>query len=151
MTLLSRKADYALLILSYLHQSGRGCAREIADHFGLSPSFVANILKELCQKGFVLSQRGVNGGYSLQRSADEITLGELLASVEDGFHLAACNHQVTDENCSLTHICPIKGPMAIVHQRIMDVLNQVTLSELFPVMQVTPAGGIVLPLLSVMS
>ena len=78
-------------------------------------------------------------------------LGELLASVEDGFHLAACNHQVTDENCSLTHICPIKGPMAIVHQRIMDVLNQVTLSELFPVIQVTPAGGIVLPLLSVMS
>ena len=63
MTLLSRKTDYALLILWYLHgHPTGGCARTIAEHFGLSRAFVANILKELCQKGFVGSHRGVNGG-----------------------------------------------------------------------------------------
>ena len=35
MTLLSRKADYALLILSYLHDRP-GTARAIADKFGIS-------------------------------------------------------------------------------------------------------------------
>jgi DNA-binding IscR family transcriptional regulator len=51
-TLLSRKADYALLILSYLYgRPGSGSARAIADQFGLSKPFVANILKELCEKG----------------------------------------------------------------------------------------------------
>ena len=55
MTLLSRKADYALLILSYLSEKAvGGTARAIAEQFGLSRAFVANILKELCQKGFVV-------------------------------------------------------------------------------------------------
>ena len=62
-TLLSRKTDYALLILSHLSERpAGGSAREIADRFGLSKAFLANILKELCQKGFVSSHRGVKGG-----------------------------------------------------------------------------------------
>ena len=70
MTLLSRKADYALLILSHLHRRPEGAtARAIADKFELSRAFVANILKELCNKGFVVSHRGVKGGYSLGRDA----------------------------------------------------------------------------------
>src|SRR3981081_2214088 len=92
MTLLSRKTDYALLILSYLHShADGGCARTIAEHFGLSRSFLANILKELCQKGFVTSHRGVKGGYGLQRPSEEINLAELLEALEDGFRLASCN------------------------------------------------------------
>jgi len=147
MTLLSRKADYALLILSYLHRQNEGAsAREVADHFGLSRSFAANILKELCQKGFVTSHRGVNGGYLLQRPADEVTLGELLASIEDGFHLAACNDLTHDDACSFSNICPMKTPMAEVHRRIVEVLGRVTLAELFPATG-TPHTGLTLPLL----
>src|SRR5205807_8446173 len=64
MTLLTRKVDYAILVLSYLHHHPEGgCAPEIADGYSLSRAFVANILKELCHKGFVTSHRGVKGGY----------------------------------------------------------------------------------------
>src|SRR4029078_12354471 len=90
MTLLSRKADYALLILSYLHDRP-GTARAVADKFGLSRPFVANILKELCQHGFVTSHRGVKGGYDLARPANSITLAELLETIEDGVRLTVCN------------------------------------------------------------
>ena len=94
MALLSRKADYALLILSHLHQHpAGGNARAIAVKFGLSPPFVANILKELCQKGFVASHRGVKGGYSLARPATSISLAELIETVEDGFRLTMCSPQ----------------------------------------------------------
>ncbi|MBY0457685.1 MAG: Rrf2 family transcriptional regulator, partial [Gemmataceae bacterium] len=86
MTLLSRKADYALLVLSYLYQhKAGGTAKAAADQFGLSRPFVANILKELCGKGFVTSHRGVKGGYTLARDAAAVTLAELLESMEDGF------------------------------------------------------------------
>ncbi|HEX4611943.1 MAG TPA: Rrf2 family transcriptional regulator, partial [Urbifossiella sp.] len=121
MTLLSRKADYALLILSYLYgkQVG-GNARSIAERFGLSRPFVANILKELCQKGFVTSHRGVKGGYSLARPANTISLAELLESVEDGFRLTACNPSLPADGdaCTLTDVCTIHGPMAEVHNRL---------------------------------
>lgn len=137
MTLLSRKTDYALLILSYLHLHAEGgCARTIAESFGLSRAFVANILKELCQKGFLVSHRGVKGGYALQRPADEVSLAELLTSLEDGFQLANCNspHHAEGghDECSVLHVCPIRGPIGEVHRRILETLRTVTIAELFP-------------------
>ncbi|MCE9530736.1 MAG: Rrf2 family transcriptional regulator [Planctomycetes bacterium] len=139
MTLLSRKTDYALLILSYLHTHPEGgCARTIAESFGISRAFIANILKELCQKGFVTSHRGVNGGYVLQRAADDITLAELLESLEDGFRVANCNNHShgeaegeSEEECVVSNICPIRGPIGELHRRILDMLRAVTIAELF--------------------
>ena len=136
MTLLSRKADYALLILSYLHQhKAGGTARAIADQFGLSRPFVANILKELCQKEFITSHRGVKGGYALARDAARTSLAELLEAVEEGFRLTVCNSATdaatAEDTCSHAGTCTVKGPMAEVHQRLMGVLRGVTLVELF--------------------
>lgn len=135
MTLLSRKADYALLILSYLHQHKTGgTARAIAEQFDLPRHFVANILKELCQKEFVTSHRGVKGGYSLARDAANISLAELLEAVEEGFRLTVCSHSEDEEHteaCSHAGTCTVKGPMAEVHQRLIGVLRGVMLTELF--------------------
>lgn len=130
MTLMSRKVDYALLILSFLDQKREGgCAREIADRFGLSKGFVANILKLLCQEGFVTSHRGVKGGYVLLRPAEEVSLAELMEALDDGFHLTECT-RATSDPCTLSAVCPVKGGIAEVHQRIRDMLRGVTLAEI---------------------
>lgn len=152
MTLLSRKADYALLILSYLYQHKTGgTARAIHEQFGLSRPFVANILKELCQKKFVVSHRGVKGGYALARDASTISLAELLEAVEEGFRLTVCNHAPDVEHsadaCSHASACTVKGPMAEVHQRLMGVLRGVTLAELFDP-KAKPSALHALPLLA---
>ena len=139
MTLLSRKADYALLILSHLYESeSGGSARGISEKFGISRACVANILKELCQKGFVASHRGVKGGFSLARPADSVSLAELLESLEDGFRLTMCSEE--DHDCGFGSTCTVKGPMAAVHRRIMDVLNGVTLAEIFDPAAPKPFG-----------
>jgi Rrf2 family protein len=133
MTLLSRKADYALLILSHLHQKqAGGTARAIAERFGLSRPFVANILKELCQTGFVASHRGVKGGYTLAKSAAEISVAGLLGAIDERFQLTVCSsHGHTEATpCSVELSCPIKGPLDEIHARIMAVLAGVTLADL---------------------
>ncbi len=134
MTLMSRKADYALLILSYLYQRP-GTARAVADQFGLSRAFVANILKDLCQHGFVASHRGVKGGYALARPADTITLADLLECIESGFQLAVCSAGVHDNaehaGCSHAGACTLREPLAEVHVRLLEVLRTVTLAGLF--------------------
>jgi len=130
-TLLSRKADYALLILSYLHTQVGGNAREIAAKFGLSRAFVANILKELGHKGFVTSTRGVKGGYVLQRASATITLAELLEAVEDGFQLTMCKEHTAEATCEVEHVCPVKAPMLEIQRRIMALLRGVTLADIF--------------------
>lgn len=133
MTLLSRKADYALLILSYLneHKTG-GTARAVADQFGLSRPFVANILKQLCQQKLVVSHRGVKGGYALARDAASVSLAELLEAVEEDFRLTVCNGiEAEPHECEHSGTCTVKGPLAEVHARLVGVLRGVTLAELF--------------------
>ncbi len=134
MALLSKKTDYALLILTYLHNHGTGAsAREIADQYHLSRPFVANILKELCQRGVVASHRGVKGGYVLTRSAVSITVKEILQMLEEGFQFSSCaghEKEETHEDCSLMSSCPIKVPIQELHQRLMEVLERVTLADL---------------------
>lgn len=144
MTLLSRKADYALLILSYLHnRSDGGNARAIAEAFGLSRPFVANILKELCQKGYVASHRGVKGGYAILRPLGSATLAELLESIDEGFRLTLCSHgpdgMPAAEPCSFESSCTIKGPLAEIHRRLMDVLRSTTLADIMKTDGVEPA------------
>src|SRR5438270_13944322 len=125
MALLTRKVDYAILVLNYLHRHAEGgCAREIADRFRLSRAFVANILKTLCQKGFVASHRGVKGGYLLRAEAAGRTLADLMDALGDTFYLAECNRATPNECCSLFDACPVKGPVAEVHRRVRALLDR---------------------------
>jgi Rrf2 family protein len=134
MALLNRKVDYSLLILSYLHHHGDGgCARLVAERFGLSRGFVANILKRLCREGLVVSQRGIKGGYSLGPHTLRISLGQLMDALDDSFHLAECNQVASGDCCPLSEGCPVKGPIAEVNRRLRTVLDEVTLAELFGV------------------
>jgi Rrf2 family protein len=132
MTLLTRKVDYAILVLSHLYQRPEGgSAREIALRFGLSRAFVANILKELCTKGYVSSHRGVKGGYALLRPPDQVTLAEFIEALEhQPVRLAACSHD-SEDGCWLIEQCPMRAPITAVHNRIRAVLDGVTLAELF--------------------
>jgi len=134
MTLLSRKAEYALLILSYLYQKTESSnAREIADQFQLSRAFVANILKELCHAGFVSSTRGMKGGYLLEASVGKVSLAKLLESIQEGFQLTLCSNHGTHAGsaCDVESVCTVKAPMHAIHQRILGVLRGVTLAEVF--------------------
>jgi len=147
MTLMSRKVDYALLILAYLDRNAEGgCAREIANRYGLNKGFVANILKDLRHKGFVASHRGVKGGYVLRRRAEDINLAELMETLDEGFHLAECN-KVSADACTHESLCPVKGAIAEVHHRIREVLRGVTLAELSRPRVEGPRHGLALELL----
>lgn len=131
MALFTRKVDYALVMLSYLHHRPEGaCARVIAERFGLKPAFAAKVLKLLCAAGLVRGQRGLNGGYVLCRPAESIRLVELLDAMEEPFHLTDCSH-ATAEPCELIGTCPVTGALGEVDRRIREVLRSVTLAELF--------------------
>src|SRR5262245_24912298 len=100
MSLMNRKVDYGLLILTYLYETPEGgSAREIAARYGLSRAFVANILKDLCHKGFVASHRGVKGGYVALRPAEQISLAELMDALDDSFRIAECIQLSPSDGC----------------------------------------------------
>ncbi|HVJ82478.1 MAG TPA: Rrf2 family transcriptional regulator [Planctomycetia bacterium] len=131
MSLISRKVDYGILALVHLLRHPESAsARELADAYGLSRAFIANILKELCQAGLVESQRGVRGGYRLAKSPAEVTLREVIDRLDGSFQLMACAGHGEIGDCELVGTCPVRRPLAVVHERLMAVLGAVTLEEL---------------------
>jgi Rrf2 family protein len=80
----SAKADYAVRAMVELASAGGGPLK--ADHIAQAQEipikFLENIMADLRQGGLVRSRRGTEGGYWLARSADEITLAQVLRAVE---------------------------------------------------------------------
>jgi Rrf2 family protein len=128
---MSKKIDYAVLSLAYLCQSdGKGASsKEIAEHFNISTSFVANILKQLTRNGILNSVRGVMGGYELSRAPEEISVGNLIEALEGQFYLADCTRPDGKEAC-LIEACPVRNPVSEIHRKIQKILNETTFAEL---------------------
>ena len=81
----SAKADYALRAMIELAVLGTDRpvkGERIAQAQEIPLKFLENILGDLRHAGLVRSQRGVEGGYWLARPADEITVAEVIRSVE---------------------------------------------------------------------
>jgi Rrf2 family protein len=82
---ISAKADYALracIELAAAEGAGAVKGERVAHAQEIPLKFLENILGDLRQAGLVRSQRGVEGGYWLARPAAEITLAEVIRSVD---------------------------------------------------------------------
>jgi Rrf2 family cysteine metabolism transcriptional repressor len=83
---LSAKAEYACLAMLAL--AGRQAddpparIREIAGEHDIPERYLVQILLQLKGAGLVQSVRGAAGGYRLARSADRISLAEVLAAID---------------------------------------------------------------------
>ena len=80
----SAKADYAVRAAVDLAAAEHVPVRseDIAARQGIPANFLVKILHELRVAGIVLSQRGPDGGHQLARSADQISIADILRAVE---------------------------------------------------------------------
>ena len=82
---ISVKGEYALQAIFDLASQPAGEPVRIADialRQKIPQKFLEIILAGLKQAGFVESRRGAEGGYMLARSAESLTVGEVLRSIE---------------------------------------------------------------------
>ena len=79
----SAKADYALRAMLELAAAG-GLVKgeQLATAQGIPQKFLESILLDLRHAELVTSRRGVEGGYTLARPADEISLADVIRAVE---------------------------------------------------------------------
>jgi Rrf2 family protein len=80
----SAKADYAIRAAVELAAAGDGPIKgdRIAQAQAIPSNFLENILGDLRNAGIVMSRRGADGGYWLAKTAEEISLAEVIRAVD---------------------------------------------------------------------
>jgi len=125
----SAKADYAVRAAIELAAAGEGPVKgeRISGAQDIPLRFLENILGELKHAGVVQSQRGQEGGYWLNRPADEITLAEIIRVVEGP--LASVRGQRPDEVAYEGGAEPLQRVWVALRANIREVLESVTLAD----------------------
>jgi len=131
--LLSQKCQYALRASFHLAKHyGRGPVRiaDIAEAQAIPKRFLEVILGELKQGGFVVSQRGNEGGYALDRDPSGLTVGEVIRFVEGPIGPVGCMAGDSKENCPLRGKCVFMPMWEKVRDQVEDVYDTTTLQDL---------------------
>ena len=91
---ISTKGRYGLRILLdiALYRIGNKprMIREIANNQEISEKYISRLIIELRKAGFVKSVRGANGGYTLTRRPEDISVLEVLEVMEGPIAIVDC-------------------------------------------------------------
>lgn len=126
---LSATTGYAIKALMCL-ESGECVPRhssDIAQCTGVPRAYLAKILNALAQQGLVTTKRGYRGGISLARSAEHISLLQIVEAVEGGQWLGEC--LLGMETCDILTICPTHDFWARIRREITEELRATTLAS----------------------
>ena len=131
---ISRKADYAIRALIYVGaiNGRRTCSiNEIAENEKVPREYLAKILKELTQKGFLISYKGVNGGYRMAKQREEISFLDILEATQGPFVLSSCNQDYKDEpGCKGKDACASYEFWTDLHGKLKKIMSEMNLNKI---------------------
>jgi len=140
---LGKLTDYGLVLMTYMarnHDRSLHTARDLAVESRLALPTVSKLLKELVQGGLLVSHRGIKGGYNLARAPREISVADIIATLEGPIALTECSTDVSGL-CDLEPCCPLKNNQRIISQAVRGALDGVMLSDLIQPLQLTMIRG----------
>ncbi len=127
-------AEYGLICALHLARrasEGPITGREIASREKLPPDYVEQILLRLRRAEIVRSTRGARGGYELARSAENISVRNVInASELTTFDLHCVSHPVDETRCADSTHCSIRPVWMMLQEKIDGVLESVRLIDL---------------------
>ena len=128
---ISTNTRYALRLLARLCacESGRLTTASIAAAEDISEKMLERIAAKLKREGFVRSTRGIGGGYELAIPADEITVTQIIRTMETPYLPLHCSTE--SDCCGAGGIdCRIYHMFERIDSAISDVTDHVTIADL---------------------
>jgi Rrf2 family protein len=128
---LSKASGYAingLVFIASRRKTDSVGVREIAEFHGISRSYLAKIFHTLSRSGIVRSMRGVKGGYRLSRTADSITLADVVSAIDGPPRKTHCCLHLA--NCPFHADCAVCHTMDGVNSGVLALFEQTTIQDI---------------------
>jgi len=131
--MLSSSCKYGIRAAAYLaHQEADEDEyipiRKISHDLKISFHFLTKVLQTLSQDGILVSYRGPNGGVALARPAKEITVLDIIESIDGVSIFSSCILGL--QECSDRKPCALHTKWAKERQRLSDIFARTTLAQL---------------------
>ena len=126
---ITRQADYAIravLYIAKLKPNERASTSNIAKEQHIPSSFLAKIISQLSISGLLHTSRGAKGGVTLAKKPSEITLLDVVESIDGPIALNECS--TPEGNCSLSDGCPIKSVWCDAQEELVYRLKNTNFS-----------------------
>lgn len=138
----SQTAEYALRAVVFLaSQEGKPrTTQEIATATKVKIAYLSKVMQSLGRKGLVQSQRGLHGGFTLARPADELTVLDIIMAVDPIQRIKSCPLGIKGH----INLCPLHRRLDLAMKLVEDALQKSTLAELLA--EPERARGIPIPL-----
>ena len=112
----STKSRYGLRAVAHIAAAQKPLSLQtIAKEQEISLSYLEQLAAKLKKSGILESKRGKYGGYSLARDAGQITVGEILRSLEDDMFPIECLGST--QHCDKQTDCLSKKAFAKIYAR----------------------------------
>ncbi len=126
---LNKKVEYGLMSLKYMHEKADLCsASEVSSHYHIPFDATARVLQKFAAKKWIESVQGVQGGYRLLSSLSDISLVDLVESIEGQQALVKC--LLEGHECPLESACEIQGPLQVLDAKVKSFLSDLTVYDL---------------------
>lgn len=100
----------------------------IAQRQNISVKYLEQIIIPLKKAQYIKSVRGPKGGHALTKPPEEITVGEIVALLEDGVSLVECSYN--GDSCQRSSFCPTRHIWLEAAGAMFERLNAITLADL---------------------
>lgn len=130
---LSTKGRYgikAMVDLATEYESGEKLSiAQLSERQGISCAYLEQLIALLKKAGLVTAARGAQGGYTLARAPESISVGEVLKALEGSTALVECvGTDGTD--CENVCSCAARPLWLKLQRRIDDVLDTTTIKDM---------------------
>jgi len=126
LTTKGRYAVTAMLDLSLNYGIRPITLADISDRQGISLSYLEQLFANLRRQGLVISSRGPGGGYRLSRSADEVTVLDVVSAVDEKVDATRCEGK---GNCDNGEQCLSHEIWQSLSDQIRLYLSSITLGQ----------------------
>jgi len=127
--MISQTAEYALRAIVRLacDPATPQTARQIAEAIRVPVPYLSKILQSLSRAGLLRPQRGLHGGFSLQRSPDELSIYEIVQAVDPLRRISRCPLGFETHG---TNLCPLHRRLDAAVELVERSFRATTVADL---------------------
>jgi Rrf2 family protein len=128
--LVTRETDYAVRTVLYLARDRdlTASVAEVAHAMHIPKSFLAKILQRLVRSHILVSMRGVKGGFRLARKPSQISLLDIMDSIQGPAGINVC--AIDSKRCGMSATCTVHPVWVKIRKEVEKRLKRETVDKL---------------------